>query len=130
MTSPAPAPISDDAAAASSDARNGSLIHHIVSRMLPVLAGTTTQEPPPPELREEPAAPDSATTATATNAREGRGRTARPDRAGKVLIGGWFEPALSQDLKRLALDEGKTLQAILGEAIQRLLETRKTRVNN
>lgn len=43
-----------------------------------------------------------------------------PSRQGKKAITGFFDPAVSRQLKQLALDEDKTIQALLSEALNDL----------
>ena len=45
-------------------------------------------------------------------------------RASKRMVSGFFSTALSTQLRKLALEEGKTLQAVLGEAIDMMLVSR------
>ena len=45
-------------------------------------------------------------------------------REGKKLVGGWFSPELNRALKQMSLDEGKTVQALLGEAVDMLMRSR------
>lgn len=45
-------------------------------------------------------------------------------RTGKHLVGGYFSRDLSRDIRRLALDEETTVQALLGEALDLLLRQR------
>lgn len=47
----------------------------------------------------------------------------RMDRGSKH-IGGYFDPEVSKALKQIALNEDTTIQALLGEAIEMLLESR------
>jgi hypothetical protein len=43
-----------------------------------------------------------------------------PSRQGKKAITGFFDPAVSRQLKQLALDEDRTVQALLTEALNDL----------
>lgn len=43
-----------------------------------------------------------------------------PSRQGKKIISGYFDPAVTKQLKQLALDDDTTLQALLAEAINDL----------
>lgn len=43
-----------------------------------------------------------------------------PSRQGKKAITGFFDPAVSRQLKQLALDQDKTVQSLLGEALNDL----------
>ncbi len=48
-------------------------------------------------------------------------RTAQPpSRQGKKAIAGHFDPAVSRQLKQIALDNDTTVQALLGEALNDL----------
>ena len=47
-----------------------------------------------------------------------------PSRRGKKTIAGFFDPAVSRQLKQLALDEGSNVQDLLREAINDLFEKR------
>ncbi len=44
-----------------------------------------------------------------------------PARAGKKSIGGYFSPELSRALNMLAVEQGRSLQALLGEALDDLM---------
>lgn len=43
-----------------------------------------------------------------------------PSRQGKKAVTGFFDPAVSRQLKQLALDEDKTVQYLLAEALNDL----------
>ena len=43
-----------------------------------------------------------------------------PSRRGKKAITGFFDPTVSRQLKQLALDEDKTIQSLLSEALNDL----------
>ena len=45
----------------------------------------------------------------------------KSSRDGKKLVGGHFDPAVSQALKILAAEQGTDLQSLLGEAIDDLM---------
>lgn len=45
-----------------------------------------------------------------------------PSRQGKRAITGFFDPAVSRQLKQLALNEDKTIQLLLAEALNDLFE--------
>ena len=47
-----------------------------------------------------------------------------PGRRGKKTIAGFFDPAASQQLRRMALEEGSNVQELLREAINDLFEKR------
>lgn len=63
-----------------------------------------------------PAAPAPTPSPTAS---EGSGA-----RAGKKGITGWFSPALSAELRSVALAENISLQAVMGEAFDLFLRSR------
>lgn len=65
--------------------------------------------PPPVALAPEPQAP--------ANAKSGA-------REGKRLVGGHFSPAVQKALKQIALDEGTTVQSLMGEALDLLMRDR------
>lgn len=54
----------------------------------------------------------------------GRGNPVQPGRAGRVMIGGHFLPAVQRELKILAAKEGKTLNELLREALTAVLVKR------
>jgi hypothetical protein len=45
-----------------------------------------------------------------------------PSRRGKKIVSGYFDPAVSRQLKQLALDHDKTVQSLLAEALNDLFE--------
>lgn len=47
---------------------------------------------------------------------------AQRSRIGTVWVGGYFDSAVGRSLKMLALQEGTTVQALLGKALNDLLE--------
>jgi len=47
-------------------------------------------------------------------------RAAAPSRAGKKPVTGFFDPEVSKQIKKLALDKDKTMQEILQEALNDL----------
>ncbi len=50
---------------------------------------------------------------------------ARPSRKSTKHVGGYFDPAVSKQLREIALDEDSSLQALLGEAIDMLFQSRR-----
>ena len=44
----------------------------------------------------------------------------QPGRAGMVLVAGHFDPAVRKQLKGIALDQGRTVQDLLAEALNDL----------
>lgn len=49
-----------------------------------------------------------------------RTSTVAPSRAGKKIVSGHFDPAVTRQLKQLALDRETTVQGILSEALNDL----------
>jgi hypothetical protein len=45
-----------------------------------------------------------------------------PSRRGKKIVSGYFDPAVSRQLKQLALDRDTTVQALMAEALNGLFE--------
>ena len=56
------------------------------------------------------------------NLQEPEKTTVPPSRQGKKAITGFFDPAVSRQLKQLALEEDTTVQALLAEALNKLFE--------
>ena len=50
---------------------------------------------------------------------------ARPSRRQTKHVGGYFDPAVSKQLREIALQEDSSLQALLGEAIDMLFQSRR-----
>ena len=50
---------------------------------------------------------------------------ARPSRRTTKHIGGYFDPAVSKQLRAIALDEDSSVQALLAEAIDMLFQSRQ-----
>ena len=50
---------------------------------------------------------------------------ARPSRQFTKHIGGYFEPTVSKQLRAIALEEDSSVQALLGEAIDMLFQSRR-----
>ena len=69
-------------------------------------------------IRTERAKAELASDPPATAATPGRALA----RVGKKAVGGYFSPQLSQALNILALEQNTTLQALLGEGIDDLVE--------
>ena len=63
----------------------------------------------------------TAQATTQTAAEPARQSGARPSRQGKRVISGHFSPELSRGLNMLAVEQDKTVQALLGEAIDLLM---------
>lgn len=49
----------------------------------------------------------------------------RPSRRGTKHIGGYFDPAVSKQLRKIALDEDTSVQALVAEAIDMLFQARR-----
>lgn len=49
----------------------------------------------------------------------------RPSRKSTKHIGGYFDPAVSKQLREIALAEDSSVQALLGEAIDMLFQSRR-----
>ena len=52
------------------------------------------------------------------------GKVGAPSREGKKAITGFFDPAVSRQLKHIALEEDSSVQALLGEALNDLFAKR------
>jgi hypothetical protein len=50
---------------------------------------------------------------------------ARPSRQGTKHIGGYFDPAVSKQLRSIALEEDTSVQALLEEALDLLFQSRR-----
>lgn len=67
--------------------------------------------------REEPAAPPEAAKPASPHA--------RPSRRAAKHIGGYFDPAVSKQLKVIAAEEDSSVQALLAEALDMLFQSRR-----
>ena len=56
---------------------------------------------------------------------EGKSLHARPSRKSTKHVGGYFDPAVSKQLRQIALEEDSSVQALLGEAIDMLFQSRR-----
>lgn len=56
----------------------------------------------------------------AVPAGEGRPSGQSGSRAGKTHVGAYFPPEVRQQLRQIALDQDKTLQSLMGEAVNHL----------
>ena len=71
-------------------------------------------------LKQQPVAP--ATVVPAPLPTDAKPEKApRQDRAGKIMVGGHFSADLSRAVKVLAAEQGTTVQALVGEALDLLL---------
>ena len=50
---------------------------------------------------------------------------ARPSRKSTKHVGGYFDPTVSRQLREIALAEDSSVQALLGEAIDMLFQSRR-----
>ena len=50
---------------------------------------------------------------------------ARPSRKATKHVGGYFDPTVSRQLREIALAEDSSVQALLGEAIDMLFQSRR-----
>lgn len=50
---------------------------------------------------------------------------ARPSRKSTKHVGGYFDPTVSKQLRQIALEEDSSVQALLGEAIDMLFQSRR-----
>lgn len=55
---------------------------------------------------------------------EGKGASTAPSRAGKSQIGAYFPPEVRRQLKAIAAEEEKTVQQLMGEALNMLFASR------
>ncbi|NOY71635.1 MAG: hypothetical protein GXP14_04550 [Gammaproteobacteria bacterium] len=67
---------------------------------------------------------DALSRATKNTKARKTGATTSSTREGKRLIAGHFDPVTSKQLKRIALDEDTSVQALLREALNDLFEKR------
>lgn len=74
----------------------------------------------PEPTQETPAAPEIAV-AVAEKPPADR----PPARRGTKHVGGYFDPAVSRQLRGIALEEDSTVQELLGEALDMLFQTRR-----
>lgn len=52
-------------------------------------------------------------------------RHARPSRTATKHVGGYFDPAVSKQLREIALAEDSSVQALLAEAIDMIFQSRR-----
>lgn len=71
-----------------------------------------------PKAEATPQTPDTAPV-------EQKSVHARPSRKSAKHIGGYFDPAVSKQLREIALAEDSSVQALLGEAIDMLFQSRR-----
>jgi hypothetical protein len=77
-------------------------LRHASGRAEPPAPASTRPNPPPP----------------------GEAQYITPARRGKKTIGAFFDPAVSKQLRQIALDEDSTVQDLMREAINDLFEKR------
>ncbi|MCA8927028.1 MAG: hypothetical protein KDC18_03100 [Alphaproteobacteria bacterium] len=74
------------------------------------------------ESRDKPAAPEPVRASEADSG-GGAARTAPPpSRQGKKTIAGHFDPAVSRQLRALGLEQDRTVQDLMSEALNGLFE--------
>ena len=66
-----------------------------------------------------------AAAAPATTPAEQESVHARPSRKSMKHVGGYFDPTVSRQLREIALAEDSSVQALLGEAIDMLFQSRR-----
>jgi hypothetical protein len=74
-------------------------------------------------LKQSAAAKAAPPLAAAPDTASGAGAIAKA-RENKKLVGGYFSPDVRRELHLLALEEGATIQALLGEALDHLMRAR------
>ncbi len=73
--------------------------------------------------RPPPAAPpDPAADPAPVSSKRRPAASAQRSRIGTAWVGGYFDPAVAQSLKMVALQQGTTVQALIGRALNDLLE--------
>jgi hypothetical protein len=82
----------------------------------PVALVRTRQEQPEPPRPRPTVAARPATPAPSEPKRQ------KPSREGRVQIMGWFPTATRLAMKRVALESGKTLEQVMGEAFEQYLD--------
>ena len=73
-----------------------------------------------PEPREEPRGSSDAAVAERPTLKH-----PRPSRAGTKMIGGYFDPAVSKQLRLIAVQEDSTVQDLVAEALDLLFQSRR-----
>lgn len=77
----------------------------------------------PPTVLEPPAVMPNAP--DATEAEKPALKHPRPSREGRKLVGGHFDPAVSKQVRTIALAEDTTVQALVAEALDLLFQARR-----
>lgn len=77
----------------------------------------------PPSRPAEPKAAEPSSTPSSSGVAEANSKR-RPAREGKKGILGHFSPELSRALNIMAIEEGTTVQALMGEAFDLLMRAR------
>ena len=72
-----------------------------------------------PEATEEPRGSDAAVAEQPTL------KHPRPSRAGTKMIGGYFDPTVSKQLRLIAVQEDSTVQDLVAEALDLLFQARQ-----
>lgn len=73
------------------------------------------------------AANKKPTSVAASQETGSRAQQVKPSRVGKKPITGFFDPAVSRQLKQMALDQDSSIQALLREALNDLFEKHRTK---
>ena len=84
------------------------------SSLSDALQHAASQKTPEPPLIEAPTSPPPVPASPVP-----------PSRAGKKTVAGHFDPAVSKQLRQLALEEDTTVQELLREALNDLFDKRK-----
>lgn len=82
--------------------------------------GSTAVAEPPVEASRETATDErTVTPSTPTKAPQ------KPSRRNTKHIGGYFDPAVSRQLRQIALEEDSTVQDLMGESLDMLFQSRR-----
>ena len=73
----------------------------------------------------KPAQASTSTQAKKADASPSDSPHARPSRRQTKHVGGYFDPAVSKQLREIAVQEDSSLQALLAEAIDMLFQSRR-----
>jgi hypothetical protein len=76
-----------------------------------------SRSPSDPTTPDDPPSEDGAVSSPV-----GEATSRQRSRIGTVWLGGYFDPAVARALKTVALHEGTTVQALIGRALNDLLE--------
>jgi hypothetical protein len=76
-------------------------------------------------LKPKPSASISVENSATTIDVPAASKTVRPSRKSMKHVGGYFDPTVSRQLREIALVEDSSVQALLGEAIDMLFQSRR-----